>query len=82
MGVHRAALMANLANAMSLSGQESRNRTAGQDDMFGSSDELELDIDWIDVAEYSEDERLKKEKKHLGLYLTGHPMNQYHKELE
>ena len=81
MGVHRAALMANLANAMSLSGQESRNRTAGQDDLFGSSDELGLDIEWIDVAEYSEDERLKKEKKHLGLYLTGHPMNQYHKEL-
>ena len=81
MGVHRAALMANLVNAISLSGQESRNRTTGQDDMFGSSDELELDIDWIDVAEYSEDERLKKEKKHLGLYLTGHPMNQYHKEL-
>ena len=81
LGVHRAALMANLANAISLSGQESRNRTAGQDDLFGSSDELELDVDWIDVAEYSEEERLKKEKKHLGLYLTGHPMNQYHKEL-
>ena len=81
MGVHRAALMANLSNAMSLSGQESRNRTAGQDDLFGCSDEIELDVDWIDVPEYSEDERLKKEKKHLGLYLTGHPMNQYHKEL-
>ncbi|MFW2440748.1 MAG: DNA polymerase III subunit alpha [Arenicellales bacterium] len=81
MGVHRAALMANLANAMSLSGQELRNRAAGQDDLFGSSDELDLDIDWIEVAEYSEDERLKREKKHLGLYLTGHPMNQYHKEL-
>ncbi len=81
MGVHRASLMANLANAMSLSGQELRNRTAGQDDLFGSSDELDLDIDWIEVAEYSEDERLKREKKHLGLYLTGHPMNQYQKEL-
>ena len=81
MGVHRAALMANLANAMSLSGQELRNRAAGQDDLFGSSEELDLDIDWIEVAEYSEDERLKREKKHLGLYLTGHPMNQYHREL-
>jgi DNA polymerase-3 subunit alpha len=81
MGAHRASLMANLSNAMSLSGQESRNRTAGQDDMFGSSDELELNVDWIDVAEYSDDERLKGEKKHLGLYLTGHPMNQYQEEL-
>jgi len=81
MGVHRAGLMANLSNAMSLSGQELRNRAAGQDDLFGSSDELDLDIDWIEVAEYSEDERLKREKKHLGLYLTGHPMNQYHREL-
>jgi DNA polymerase-3 subunit alpha len=81
MGVHRAALMANLANAMSLSGQELRNRAAGQDDLFGGSDVLDLDIDWIEVAEYSEDERLKREKKHLGLYLTGHPMNQYHREL-
>ncbi len=81
MGVHRAGLMANLSNAMSLSGQELRNRASGQDDLFGSSNELDLDIDWIEVAEYSEDERLKREKKHLGLYLTGHPMNQYHREL-
>jgi DNA polymerase-3 subunit alpha len=74
--------MANLENAMTLSGQESRNRSAGQDDLFGSSDELELDIDWIDVPEYSDDQRLSREKKHLGLYLTGHPMNQYQKELK
>jgi len=81
LGVHRAALIANLQNAMSLSGQEMRNRTAGQNDLFGGSDVLELDVDWIEVPEYSEDQRLKKEKKHLGLYLTGHPMNQYQKEL-
>ncbi len=81
LGKHRAALMANLPNAMSLSGQELRNRAAGQNDLFGSNDELDVDIDWIEAAEYSEDERLKREKKHLGLYLTGHPMNQYQKEL-
>jgi DNA polymerase-3 subunit alpha len=81
LGVHRAALIANLPTAMSLSGQEKRNRSSGQNDLFGSSDEISLDMDWVDVPEYTDDQRLSREKKHLGLYLTGHPMNQYQKEL-
>jgi len=81
LGSHRAAYSANLATAMSLSGQESHNRAAGQNDMFGSSEGIDQDIDWIEVNEHSENRRLELEKKHLGLYLTGHPLTQYRKEL-
>lgn len=81
LGAHRAAYTANLANAISLSGQESHNRASGQDDMFGDTGSITEHVDWVDVAEHSENRRLELEKKHLGLYLTGHPLTQYRKEL-
>ncbi len=81
LGSHRAAYTANLANAISLSGQESHNRASGQDDMFGDTGSITQHVDWVDVAEHSENRRLELEKKHLGLYLTGHPLAQYRKEL-
>lgn len=81
LGSHRAACTANLATAVSLSGQESHNRAAGQGDMFGNSEGINQDIDWLDVPEHTESRRLELEKKHLGLYLTGHPLTQYRREL-
>jgi len=81
-GRQRAELVANLPQAITLAGQESRNRAAGQDDLFGSSEVLEPDIDWQDTPAWPEEKRLELEKKHLGLYLTGHPLSQYRQEID
>ena len=53
----------------------------GQLDMFGmsggGSDAPSSDIHLPDIPEYSATERMFMEKETTGLYLTGHPMNDY-----
>ena len=53
----------------------------GQLDMFGmsggGSDAPSSDIHLPDIPEYSATERMFMEKETMGLYLTGHPMNDY-----
>jgi len=70
LGPNRASLMARLRDAM-------------QDDLFGSAGEDDniAPINEITVAEWEEETRLTFEKDTLGLYLTGHPIERYEKEL-
>jgi DNA polymerase-3 subunit alpha len=54
------------------------------DDMFGEviSDENEdVYAETENIREWSEKERLKLEKDTLGLYLTGHPFDEYEREV-
>ncbi|MCZ6687249.1 MAG: DNA polymerase III subunit alpha [Gammaproteobacteria bacterium] len=95
LGVGRAALLAQLPAAMKLAEQDAKASAAGQDDMFGFSgtrpqtDELPVppngghdrDAPGEDPPEWSEKERLDGEFDTLGLYLTGHPITRYEKDL-
>ena len=85
LGANRATLMAHLPEAMAMAQQHSRASEAGQNDMFGlaapapaaekSAAPLRALPDW------DEAERLRHENETLGLYLTGHPITRYIKEL-
>ncbi|PFG08095.1 MULTISPECIES: DNA polymerase III subunit alpha [unclassified Marinobacter] len=85
LGAGRAQLMASIGKAILQAGQQSRNEAAGMVDMFGDTLETAADVDaYIDVAdirEWSEKQRLKGEKDTLGLYLTGHPFDEYEREV-
>ncbi|WP_126455535.1 DNA polymerase III subunit alpha [Sulfuriflexus mobilis] len=82
MAPNRATLMANLSVAMKSAEQHLRNEDQGIDDMFGGP-AAEAEVIELKVApEWPEKERLEGEKDTLGLYLTGHPITQYEKELE
>ena len=87
MGPNRATLMASLGSALQLAEQHGRDEAAGQDDLFGSlalSAPLEhapVNARFVDAPEWSDRERLEGEKETLGLYLTGHPIEQYQEEL-
>jgi len=78
---HRAAFMASLAPAIQAGEQLQKNKIQGQLDMFAPSDLTEEDVigcdNLQDIASYDEQTRLKGEKDTLGLYLSGHPINQY-----
>ena len=51
-------------------------------DMFGAVEEdTEQEPEWTKVKPWSDDERLNGEKETLGLYLTGHPIDQYLDEI-
>lgn len=81
LGTHRAALVATLDKAMRLAEQQAKNDAHGQSDMFFSLDENEAPA-YLDMPKWSDEVRLKYEKETLGLYLTGHPIDQYRDELK
>ncbi len=83
---NRARTIALLPSALQLADQHARDQAAGQNDLFGSSSpatpaEPDEAITRLVVAEWSEEQRLLGEKETLGLYLTGHPITRYEKEL-
>jgi DNA polymerase-3 subunit alpha len=80
-GAHRAVLMASLENAVAAAEQQARNDDCGMVDLFGDVLEAAPSGEWSEAMEWSEDERLQAEKETLGLYLTGHPIDQYEAEL-
>ncbi len=90
LGFNRATLFNAIPEATRAADQFSRAQSAGQDDLFGSdffatgimdSSTAQQGSSFSRLAEWPEDERLRAEKETLGLYLTGHPIDQYLNEL-
>ena len=85
IGTARAHLMASIEKAVQQAGQQARNDDAGIMDMFGEAlVSTEGEDPYADVAhlrEWSEKQRLQGEKDTLGLYLTGHPFDEYEREV-
>ncbi|MBN1379427.1 MAG: DNA polymerase III subunit alpha [Gammaproteobacteria bacterium] len=80
---NRATLMHNLPAAIKVAEQDQRNRSAGQVDIFGATlgEQSLIKSELVQQPEWDEEQRLTAEKESLGLYLTGHPINRYKKEL-
>jgi len=82
---NRAGHLAELPTVLKVAEQHGKNAQTGQNDLFG----LAVNVENIDAAHayatvvesWSENERLAAEKLVLGLFLTGHPINQYEAEL-
>ncbi|OLF38412.1 DNA polymerase III subunit alpha [Psychrobacter sp. Cmf 22.2] len=80
----RGALMSQLPSAVQAAEQDRQNNELGMMDLFGEMDgvvaapplKMTADLIWGDKH------RLKAEKNTLGLYLTGHPINEYLDELK
>ncbi len=84
LGQTRATHHAHIPEAMKAASQVATAAEAGMSDLFGGMDEPEAVVSSPikPLPEWSDDERLRLEKNVLGLYLTGHPINQYTAELE
>jgi len=85
LGENRATLMANLDEALKVAEQDAKALAAGQSDMFGSVTAPEVPMEHTLIkprSEWSEQQRLLGERETLGLYLTGHPINEYETELK
>ncbi len=85
IGPSRARLMASIEEAVKLADQNSRNQNAGMVDLFGDvmpeADDVDVYQSSVGMREWSEKQRLSLEKDTLGLYLTGHPFDEYEKEV-
>ncbi|USD61081.1 DNA polymerase III subunit alpha [Vibrio sp. SCSIO 43140] len=83
LGPHRAALMASLNDAVKAASQHHQAEAFGQGDMFGVLTDApeEVENKYTQVPAWPEKVWLEGERETLGLYLTGHPINAYLKEL-
>ena len=82
LGETRATQHANLAQALKLAEQRSRDQDTGQNDLFGEPEVAEaLPTSRHILPEWDEEQRLQGEMDALGLYLTGHPIERYNVEL-
>ena len=80
--VGRASLSASISSAVDAANQRLSDKQAGQSDLFGMSEEKQNHVFYVNVPDWNEDHRLKQEKATLGLYLSGHPVEQYRDELD
>ncbi|MGL5757413.1 DNA polymerase III subunit alpha [Plesiomonas sp.] len=84
LGPHRAALMATLAEALKAADQHAKAEALGQVDMFGVLADAPEQVEkaYANVPVWPDQVWLEGERETLGLYLTGHPITQYLKEIE
>lgn len=83
----RAIMFAAMSEAVKTAEQSAANSNAGMMDLFGEVIAPETSVkdvykDFFNTRSWSIKERLNAEKETLGLYLTGHPIDEYEQELE
>lgn len=80
----RGALMSQLPSAVQAAEQDRQNREIGMMDLFGEMDGVVAAPPLVMTQEliWGDKHRLKAEKNTLGLYLTGHPIDEYREELK
>lgn len=88
LGPNRAVLFAAMEDALKAAAQNHANQNLGMLDMFGDAfaeaEDGDNDVyaEYIHAREWTDRERLSGEKDTLGLYLTGHPIDEYERELK
>ena len=81
-GKTRSTLLASIEQAIKGAEQIRKNKSAGQNDLFGGqSDEQSSDPDYMIVPAEEELTRLNGEKETLGMYVSGHPIKIYENEI-
>lgn len=84
IGPSRSRMMASIEEAVQCADQNTRNQKAGIEDLFGEvvpSGDEDVYAASEGIREWSEKHRLTLEKDTLGLYLTGHPFDEYEREV-
>jgi DNA polymerase-3 subunit alpha len=83
---NRAAHLAELPTAMRVAEQHGKMNQTGQNDLFGLAVKVDAgndnEIYTTLVEPWTEKQRLEEERLTLGMYLTGHPLDQYQSELK
>ena len=75
MGVKRSQLMAVYEEAISAEGEARRGNLEGQFSLF--DDDAPKEMEFPEREEFSKRELLKMEKQTIGMYLSGHPVEEY-----
>jgi DNA polymerase-3 subunit alpha len=77
-GYHRSQYYAVYEDAMARIAGTEKSKNGAQISLFGSIvEEPEITIDFPDIPEFEYSDMLSKEKQVLGVYISGHPFEQY-----
>ena len=82
LGSHRASLIATLPVAIDLASQKTQNQQTGQSDFFGVEASHSDSTAYVPAPEWSKEQTLTAEKETLGIYLSGHPIDGFRRELD
>jgi DNA polymerase-3 subunit alpha len=84
-GVERSILMACMPEAVKVAEQSASSASAGMADLFGevvsAAGDDDVYAEYRHIKPWGTRERLNGEKETLGLYLTGHPIDDYESEI-
>jgi DNA polymerase-3 subunit alpha len=85
--VERKRLFESIDRALERGQSTQRDRAIGQGSLFGALSAKGARTagdaeDYVPGEEWPEKERLRNEKESIGFYITGHPLEQYRKELD
>lgn len=83
-GVFRSKLMAVYERAIDMSVTERARRKTGQMSLFDFADQdsdMNINIEFPNISEYSRTQLLAMEKESIGIYISGHPLDDYTKQL-
>jgi DNA polymerase-3 subunit alpha len=80
LGLYRSQLIQVFPTVLDSIAEEKRGNLEGQLDLFGETEEVH-EVVLPDIEEYSAKERMLMEKEVTGLYLSGHPMDNYAEEV-
>ncbi|MBB6341396.1 DNA polymerase-3 subunit alpha [Pseudomonas fluvialis] len=84
VNLNRAVLLAAMEEAIAAAEQTARSHDSGHMDLFGgvfAEPEADVYANHRRTREWTLKERLRGEKETLGLYLTGHPIDEYEGEV-
>ena len=81
-GIYRSKLIATYEKILDRIAQKRKSQISGQLSLFDvvsddASSEETVMIDWPDMEEYDYRHLLAMEKETMGLYISGHPLNEY-----
>ena len=74
---NRASMMAGYEKILNSISSNKKNNIQGQVSLFGGDFNNEPVSSILEISEFGQKEKLQMEKDVLGLYLSGHPLNEY-----
>ncbi|MBV4449172.1 DNA polymerase III subunit alpha [Clostridium tyrobutyricum] len=80
-GVYRSKLIAVHEKVLESINASRRRNIEGQVSLFSTVDDSSIRIHYPDINEFKERDKLAMEKEMTGLYLSGHPLDEYKKTL-
>lgn len=73
-------MIANIPAILKHVSKEAKAAAAGQQGLFGAP--VQDDLKLVELPEWSDHERLWRERKVLGTFLSGHPLDRYREKLK